>query len=137
MARVNENFLKLRGDYLFAEIARRRTRFQQEHPDARVISLGIGDVTRPLPQAAVEGLKRAASEMADEATFKGYAIIGIGFSQKIIDTVSRVSLDVDEIFIGDGQIPKCWCRRNRGSPRSSLSRVCRQQRDGGEIRLSG
>lgn len=107
MARVNENFLKLRGDYLFAEIARRRTRFQQEHPDARVISLGIGDVTRPLPQAAVEGLKRAASEMADEATFKGYGDYqGYRFlAEKIIEhefAPRGVSLDVDEIFISEG-----------------------------------
>lgn len=107
MARVNENFLKLRGDYLFAEIARRRAKFQQEHPDADVISLGIGDVTMPLPQAAVEGLKRAACEMADEATFKGYGDYrGYQFlAEKIIEHefVPRgVSLDVDEIFISEG-----------------------------------
>ena len=107
MAQVNENFLKLRGDYLFAEVARRKARFQQEHPDVDVISLGIGDVTRPLPQAAVEGLKRAASEMADEATFKGYGDYrGYPFlAEKIIEhefAPRGVSLDVEEIFISEG-----------------------------------
>lgn len=107
MARVNENFLKLRGDYLFAEIARRRTKYQESHPDAKVISLGIGDVTRPLPQAAVDGLKRAADEMADVRTFRGYGEYqGYRFlAEKILEFefVPRgVSLDVDEVFVSEG-----------------------------------
>ncbi|MGB4164055.1 MAG: LL-diaminopimelate aminotransferase, partial [Bacillota bacterium] len=107
MARVNENFLKLRGDYLFSEIARRRTKYQENHPDAKVISLGIGDVTRPLPQAAVDGLKRAADEMADVRTFRGYGEYqGYRFlAEKILEfefAPRGVSLDVDEVFISEG-----------------------------------
>lgn len=107
VAKVNENFLKLKGNYLFAEIARRKSKYQADHPDAEIISLGIGDVTRPLPQAAVEGLKRAADEMADEKTFKGYGDYqGYSFlAEKIIEfefSPRGVSLDVDEIFISEG-----------------------------------
>ena len=107
MARVNENFLKLRGDYLFSEIARRRTKYQENHPDAKVISLGIGDVTRPLPQAAVDGLKRAADEMADVRNFRGYGEYqGYRFlAEKILEfefAPRGVSLDFDEVFISEG-----------------------------------
>jgi len=107
MARVNENFLKLRGDYLFSEIARRKERYLQDHPNAKIISMGIGDVTRPLPQAAVDALKRAADEMADVRTFRGYGDYrGYSFlAEKILEfefAPRGVSLDVDEIFISEG-----------------------------------
>ncbi|MFY9423634.1 MAG: LL-diaminopimelate aminotransferase, partial [Bacillota bacterium] len=82
-------------------------KYQENHPDAKVISLGIGDVTRPLPQAAVDGLKRAADEMADVRTFRGYGEYqGYRFlAEKILEfefAPRGVSLDVDEVFISEG-----------------------------------
>jgi len=108
MARVNENFLKLRAGYLFPEIGRRRRQFQAQNPDARVISLGIGDVTQPLAPAVVEAMKRAVEEMGRTETFRGYDDSGIGYEflrQAIIenDFKSRgVDLEFDEVFVSDG-----------------------------------
>jgi len=63
MARINENFLKLQAGYLFPEIGRRRRAFQEANPDVKIISMGIGDVTQPLVQAAVEAMKKAVDEI--------------------------------------------------------------------------
>lgn len=108
--RINENYLKLRGGYLFAEVGRRVTAFKQRNPHARVISLGIGDVTGPLPGAVIEGLHRAVEEMGHADTFKGYGPEqGYDFLIKRIieyDYRSRgVDLEEDEVFISDGS--KC------------------------------
>jgi len=110
MARINENYLKLPGSYLFAEIGRRVSRFKEENPDANVIRLGIGDVTRPLVPSVIESLHKAVDEMADESTFKGYGPEqGYSFLiKKVIenDYMPRgVNLDEDEVFISDGS--KC------------------------------
>jgi LL-diaminopimelate aminotransferase len=110
MALVNENFLKLKGSYLFAEIARRVEGFKKENPDADIIKLGIGDVTRPLPGAVVESLHDAVDEMSGEDTFKGYGPEqGYAFLiDKIIEFeyMSRgVKLERSEVFISDGS--KC------------------------------
>ncbi|CQR72641.1 LL-diaminopimelate aminotransferase [Sporomusa ovata DSM 2662] len=107
MALINENYLKLQGSYLFAEIARRITRFKEDNPNADVIRLGIGDVTRPLPEAVIKGLHTAVDEMADVKTFRGYGPEqGYQFLiEKIIATDYQslgVSLDVDELFVSDG-----------------------------------
>lgn len=107
MASVNENYLKLPGSYLFAEIARRVNVFQQENPDAKVIRLGIGDVTRPLPTAVIENLHKAVDEMASEKTFRGYGPEqGYQFLiQRIIEwdyTSKGIQLDTDEVFVSDG-----------------------------------
>lgn len=107
MAVINENYLKLPGSYLFAEIARRVTKFKEDNPSANIIRLGIGDVTRPLPEAVIKGLHAAVDEMADAKTFRGYGPEqGYAFLiEKIITTdfASRgVSLDVDEVFVSDG-----------------------------------
>ena len=72
MARVNDHYLKLRSSYLFSEIARRVREFQDAHPGARLIRLGIGDVTRPLAPAVITALHGAVDEMARAETFKGY-----------------------------------------------------------------
>ena len=72
MLTLNENFLQLRQNYLFAEIARRVSAFQQEHPDVRLIRLGIGDVTRPLPPAVIAALHQAVDEQAAAETNSGY-----------------------------------------------------------------
>lgn len=107
MALINENYLKLPGSYLFAEIARRVAKFKEENPSADIIRLGIGDVTRPLPEAVIKSLHTAVDEMADSATFRGYGPEqGYQFLiEKIIatDYQSRgIKLDGDEVFVSDG-----------------------------------
>lgn len=107
MALLNENYLKLPGSYLFAEIARRINVFKGDNPDANIIRLGIGDVTKPLPPAVIEAMHKAVDEMSQAATFRGYGPEqGYGFLiQKVIenDYVARgISLDEDEVFISDG-----------------------------------
>ena len=72
MAKINENFLKLPGSYLFAEIARRTAAYQAANPDKTLIKMGIGDVTRPLAPSVIRAMHKAVDEMADAATFQGY-----------------------------------------------------------------
>lgn len=107
MAFINENFLKLPGSYLFSEIAKRVNSYKQQNPDSEVISLGIGDVTRPLAPVVIEALHQAVDEMSREETMRGYAPeTGYSFLIEAIrknDYASRgVDLDSDEIFISDG-----------------------------------
>lgn len=107
MALVNEHFLKLRGSYLFSEIAKKVNAFKVTHPEAKLIRLGIGDVTRPLPQACIEAMHRAVDEMADASTFCGYGPEqGYDFLINAIikhDFASRgISLSPSEVFISDG-----------------------------------
>ncbi len=107
MTKINENYLNLQGSYLFAEIARRVASFKNDNPEAKIIKLGIGDVTKPLPGAVIESLHGAVDEMAKEETFRGYGPEqGYNFlTQKIIDfdyTPKGIQLDLDEIFISDG-----------------------------------
>ena len=110
MAKVNENYLKLPGSYLFSEVGKRAAAFQKENPDAKIIRLGIGDVTRPLPQVCIDAMKKAADEMGHVETFRGYGPEqGYSFLRdKIADfNYKRRGLNVsaDEIFISDGS--KC------------------------------
>ena len=72
MAKINENYLKLAGNYLFAEIGRRVAKFQSENPSAQIIRLGIGDVTLPLPKVCIDAMTQATLEMGNEKTFRGY-----------------------------------------------------------------
>ena len=72
MAYINENYLKLPGNYLFAEVARRVAAYRDAHPDTDVIRLGIGDVTLPLPAASIAAMHAAVDEMAKKETFRGY-----------------------------------------------------------------
>ena len=108
MTLINENFLKLQAGYLFPEIGRRKKAFQEANPDARIISMGIGDVTQPLAPAVIEAMKKAVEEMGRAETFKGYDDGGIGyeFLRKAInenDFKSRgVEIEIDEIIISDG-----------------------------------
>ncbi|MHC4120413.1 MAG: LL-diaminopimelate aminotransferase [Planctomycetota bacterium] len=108
MTRINENFLKLQAGYLFPEIGRRRRAFQQANPDARIISMGIGDVTQPLAPAVVEAMKKAVDEMGRLESLKGYDDGGVGYEflrQAISDNDYKargVDIDIDEIFISDG-----------------------------------
>jgi LL-diaminopimelate aminotransferase len=107
MALINENFLKLQAGYLFPEIGRRVRAFKQKNPDAKIISLGIGDVTQPLAPAAIKAMKKAIDEMANESSFRGYGPErGYDFLIEAIiinDFNSRgVDLEADEIFVSDG-----------------------------------
>lgn len=107
MFKVNDNYLKLPGSYLFSTIAKKVNTYKSEHPDKQVISLGIGDVTQPLAPAIIERLHSAVDEMADAKTFKGYAPdLGYEFLRATIaenDYAARgVSIAADEIFVSDG-----------------------------------
>ena len=79
MTFINENYLKLQAGYLFPEIGRRRRAFQQANPDAKIISMGIGDVTQPLAPAVIDAMKIAVEEMGRKESFKGYDDDGIGY----------------------------------------------------------
>ncbi len=107
MARINDNYEKLPGSYLFSEIAKRVATYKEKNPSADIIRLGIGDVTRPLPPAVIAAIHKAADEMADEKTFRGYGpeqgyefltreIIARNYAPKGIDIAE------DEIFVSDG-----------------------------------
>ena len=72
MALVNENYLKLQSSYLFSEVARRVREYEATKPPRKIIRLGIGDVTEPLPAACVEAMARAVAEMGQRETFRGY-----------------------------------------------------------------
>ena len=107
MALINENFLKLQAGYLFPEIERRVRIFKTQNPDAKVISLGIGDVTQPLAPAVIKAMKKAVAEMAKRETFRGYGPYqGYDFLLEAIiknDFNSRgVELDKAEVFVSDG-----------------------------------
>ncbi len=108
MINVNENYLKLQAGYLFPEIGRRIRAFVAENPKADIIRMGIGDVTQPLAPAIVEAMHKAADEMANIETFRGYDDGGIGYEflrQAVLDNDYKargVDLDLDEIFVSDG-----------------------------------
>ena len=112
MASINDNYLKLPGSYLFAEIGRRVTAFKAAHPEADIIRLGIGDVTQPLPAACIEAMHKAVDELANADTFRGYgpeqgysfltdAIIAHNYTQR------GIHIDSDEIFVSDGSKSDC------------------------------
>ncbi|MCK5311824.1 MAG: LL-diaminopimelate aminotransferase [Desulfobacteraceae bacterium] len=110
MIKVNESYSKLKASYLFADIAKRVEVFQEENPDKKIIKLGIGDVTKPLPDACVKAFHQGVDEMAKEATFRGYGPYeGYPFLKEVIskeDFQKRgASIIPDEIFISDGS--KC------------------------------
>ena len=107
MALVNEHFLKLPNNYLFSDIAKKVNAFKVSHPKTDLIRLGIGDVTRPLPQTSIEAMHKAVDELANKETFHGYGPEqGYDF---LIDAVIRndyaprgVYLEPGEVFISDG-----------------------------------
>ena len=112
MITINSNYLKLKASYLFSEIGQRVKAYQEAHPDREIIKLGIGDVTRALPQACIAAFHRAIDEMAGDATFRGYGPEqGYAFLREKIarhDYRQRgADIDPDEIFISDGA--KCDC----------------------------
>lgn len=105
MAFINDNFLKLPGSYLFSEIARRVEAFKASHPGVKLIRLGIGDVTRPLPPACIEAMHKAVDEMASADTFRGYGPEqGYEFLRRAIveNDYAGLDIDVSEVFVSDG-----------------------------------
>ncbi|HEX8324135.1 MAG TPA: LL-diaminopimelate aminotransferase [Tepidisphaeraceae bacterium] len=112
MAYVNDNYLKLKAGYLFPEIGRRVSAFTAANPTAKVIRMGIGDVTEPLPAACITAMHAAVDEMANRATFKGYGPEqGYDFLREAIaknDYQKRnANVAADEVFVSDGS--KCDC----------------------------
>jgi LL-diaminopimelate aminotransferase len=110
MARINDNFLKLKAGYLFPEIGRRVTAFNEANPEAakRLIRCGIGDVTEPLPSACTEAMHAAIDEQADASTFKGYGPEqGYAFLREAIveNQFAGLGISADEVFVSDGS--KC------------------------------
>jgi len=110
MAKINEDYLKLPGGYLFPEIGRRVREYQKEHPDAEIIRMGIGDVTQPLCPAVIKAFQEGVEEMSRVETFKGYGPEqGYEFLREAIaenDYRSRgIDISAGEIFISDGS--KC------------------------------
>ncbi len=106
MLEINENYLKLKESYLFSEIAKRVQKYGAEHPDQKIIRMGIGDVTLPLCGAAVSEMEKAAAEMGKAETFHGYGPEqGYEFLQKAVASYYAergISLEEREIFISDG-----------------------------------
>lgn len=104
--KINRNYDHLVPNYLFAEIAKRTNAYIAAHPDQKVIKLGIGDVTLPLPQAAVQAMKRGADEMGVKETFKGYPEYeGYEFVREAVADYYAgfgVQIAADEVFISDG-----------------------------------
>ena len=107
MIRINENYQKLQASYLFAEIARRVNQYQAENPTKEIIKLGIGDVTRALPDACIQAFHKAVDEMAHDNTFRGYGPEqGYPFLREAIarEDFQKYGADIhaDEIFVSDG-----------------------------------
>lgn len=113
MAYINENFLKLKENYLFIDIAKRLNAYREKNPDKKLIRMGIGDVTKPLAPVVVEAMKKAADEMGRPETFRGYDDSGKGYDF-LREAISgyykdKLGADVppDEILISDGAKSDC------------------------------
>ena len=142
MALINEHYLKLTAGYLFPEIARRTGAFQEKHPGADVIRMGIGDVVKGIPRVVAEAMKEAVEEMAHDESFQGYPP-GEGYDF-LIDAIveheyaSRgVEVAADEVIVSDGlqvrfgQHPGDLRHRQHRRPhRPGLPGLLRQQRHG-------
>lgn len=107
MFRINSNFCRLRAAYLFTEIQQRTDAFVAQHPDSRVIRLGIGDVRGPLVPAVIEALQKAVAEQADTRTFHGYGLEqgAEWMRQSIVDFDYHrrgIDIGIDEVFVSDG-----------------------------------
>lgn len=105
MIKINENFLKLHDNYLFSSIVKKEEKYRNLHPEANIIKLGVGDVTRPIPMPIIEAIKKAADEMGAPETFRGYGPErGYEFLRKAIveNEYSNLGVDADEVFISDG-----------------------------------
>lgn len=124
MIRINENYRKLQSSYLFSDIAKRVAAFSQANPDKKIIRLGIGDVTRALPEACIKALHAATDEMARDSSFRGYGPEqGYDFLREAIakhDFQARgANVQADEVFVSDGA--KC----DTGNIQEILSLDCK------------
>lgn len=124
MIRINENYRKLQSSYLFSDIAKRVAAFSQANPDKRIIRLGIGDVTRALPEACIKALHAATDEMARDSSFRGYGPEqGYDFLREAIAThdfqARGANVQPDEVFVSDGA--KC----DTGNIQEILSLDCK------------
>ncbi|AZN40551.1 LL-diaminopimelate aminotransferase [Paenibacillus albus] len=110
MTQINQNYTQLQGSYLFSEIAKRRTKFIQDNPNAQIISLGIGDVTRGLPDAITKAMHAAVDELSNPGTFRGYGPEQ-GYDFLINDIINNdykargIDIGTNEVFVSDGS--KC------------------------------
>ena len=107
MFKINENYQKLPGSYLFSTIAKKVSAFTEAHPDKELIRLGIGDVTQPLAPAVIAAMHKAVDEMGDAGTFRGYAPdLGYAFLRDAIAEhdykLRGCDISPDEIFVSDG-----------------------------------
>ncbi|MCF0146174.1 MAG: LL-diaminopimelate aminotransferase, partial [Eubacterium sp.] len=106
MIRINENYTRLQGSYLFSTIAKKVAAYSEENPGKQLIRLGIGDVTQPLAPVIIDSLHKAVDEMAKAETFHGYAPdLGYGFLRSVIAEEYRsrgCAVSDDEIFVSDG-----------------------------------
>ena len=112
MATINDNYLNLQGSYLFQTVARKVREFEVRNPDARLIKLGIGDVTQPIAPAILKALHKAVDEMGDANTFHGYAPdLGYEFLRTaIVENEYKkrgINIESDEVFISDGAKSDC------------------------------
>lgn len=110
MAYINENFFELKDNYLFAKVLEKTAEFRMRNPDAKIINLGVGDVTRPLVPVVIDAMHKAVDEMANTDTFRGYGLVpGYEFlREKIIEWEYRkngINFDKSEIFVANGS--KC------------------------------
>ncbi|WP_219836374.1 LL-diaminopimelate aminotransferase [Paenibacillus sp. R14(2021)] len=110
MTQINHNYMQLQGSYLFSEIAKRRTKFTQDNPNAQIISLGIGDVTRGLPDAITKAMHAAVDELSNPGTFRGYGPEQ-GYDFLINEIINNdykargIDIGANEVFVSDGS--KC------------------------------
>ena len=107
MITINENYLKLQDSYLFSTIAKKVAKFQEDHPDKKIIKLGIGDVTLPIPEICGNAIKKATDEMLQKETFRGYGPEqGYDFLREKIAKYDYealgISINKNEIFVSDG-----------------------------------
>lgn len=107
MITINENYLKLQDSYLFSTIAKKVAKFGEEHPDKKIIKLGIGDVTLPIAPVVGEAIKKATDEMLQKETFRGYGPEqGYDFLREKIAKYDYeklgITIEKDEIFVSDG-----------------------------------
>ena len=107
MIKINENYLKLKATYLFSDIAKRIAQYQENNPEKTIIKLGIGDVTKALPQACIKALHLAIDEMAEDRSFRGYGPEqGYLFLREKIALHdfqnNGIDISEDEIFVSDG-----------------------------------
>lgn len=112
MAKINENYLKLPGSYLFSTIAKKEKAYREKNPRNRIIKMGIGDVTRPLAPAVIESMHKAVDEMGTFEGFHGYGPEqGYDFLRELIvknDYNARgIEISADEIFVSDGAKSDC------------------------------